>query len=165
MFGALVALFVFHMSINIYSQIGLIMLIGLVTKNAILIVEYSNQRRARGEPLFEAVVSASRIRLRPILMTTLATIFGVLPIALGLGAGAESRKPLGAVVVSGMIFSTLLTLIVVPVLYTYLARFADSEKGGQKAGAEAETTEDGEAEAPPAAAGALAMRTSPAESS
>ncbi|HEY3215703.1 MAG TPA: efflux RND transporter permease subunit [Candidatus Eisenbacteria bacterium] len=123
-FGALLTLFAFHMTINIYSQIGLIMLIGLVTKNAILIVEYSNQRRARGEPLVDAVVRASRIRLRPILMTTLTTILGVMPIALGLGAGAESRKPLGMAVVGGLLFSMLLTLVMVPVAYTLLARFA-----------------------------------------
>src|SRR5438093_8790910 len=122
--GALITLGLFRMTLNIYSQIGLIMLIGLVTKNAILIVEYANQRRARGEPVVEAVVGAARIRLRPILMTTLATVFGIMPIALGLGAGAESRKPLGAAVVGGMLFSTLLTLIVVPVVYTLLARFA-----------------------------------------
>jgi multidrug efflux pump len=123
-FGAMMALWVFGMSLNIYSQIGLIMLIGLVTKNSILIVEYSNQRRSRGEPLIDAVVSAARIRLRPILMTTMSTVFGVLPIALGLGAGAESRKPLGAVVVAGMLFSMFFTLIMVPVVYTLLARFA-----------------------------------------
>jgi hypothetical protein len=123
-FGALLTLFVFRMSLNIYSQIGLIMLIGLVTKNAILIVEYSNQRRARGEDLIEAVVNASRIRLRPILMTTLTTILGVLPIALGIGAGAESRKPLGMAVVGGLLFSMFLTLMLVPVVYTLLARWA-----------------------------------------
>jgi multidrug efflux pump len=136
-FGALLSLFVFRMSINIYSQIGLIMLIGLVTKNAILIVEYANQRR-RGaggrppEPLIEAVVSASRIRLRPILMTTLATVFGVLPIALGLGAGAEARKPLGVAVVGGMVFSTLLTLVVVPVVYTLMARWAGEPEAARE---------------------------------
>lgn len=122
-FGALISLFALRMTINIYSQIGLIMLIGLVTKNAILIVEYANQRRARGIEIVEAVVGAAKIRLRPILMTTLATIFGILPIALGLGAGAESRKPLGMAVVGGMVFSTLLTLMVVPVVYSLLARF------------------------------------------
>ncbi|OGF21375.1 MAG: multidrug transporter AcrB [Candidatus Eisenbacteria bacterium RBG_19FT_COMBO_70_11] len=122
-FGALIALWVFGMSLNIYSQIGLIMLIGLVTKNAILIVEYANQRRARGEPLERAVIGAARIRLRPILMTTLSTVFGVLPIAIGLGAGAESRKPLGTAVVGGLLFSTVLTLVVVPVFYSVLARF------------------------------------------
>jgi multidrug efflux pump len=126
-FGALSTLWLFRMSLNIYSQIGLIMLIGLVTKNAILIVEYANQRRARGEALIDAAVNAARIRLRPILMTTLSTVCGVLPIALGLGAGAEARKPLGAAVVGGMMFSTFLTLIVVPVVYILLARF-----GGQR---------------------------------
>ncbi|HEY6866639.1 MAG TPA: efflux RND transporter permease subunit, partial [Candidatus Eisenbacteria bacterium] len=126
-FGALLSLFTLRMSINIYSQIGLIMLIGLVTKNAILIVEYANQRRARGIDTIEAVVGAAKIRLRPILMTTLATIFGILPIALGLGAGAESRKPLGMAVVGGMVFSTLLTLMVVPVVYSLLARFAGAK--------------------------------------
>ncbi|HEY2953779.1 MAG TPA: efflux RND transporter permease subunit [Candidatus Eisenbacteria bacterium] len=127
-FGALLTLFALHLTVNIYSQIGLIMLIGLVTKNAILVVEYANQRRARGFELVEAVVGAAKIRLRPILMTTLATIFGILPIALGLGAGAESRKPLGMAVVGGMIFSTLLTLVVVPVVYTLLARWAGAPK-------------------------------------
>jgi len=127
-FGALLTLFVFQMTINIFSQVGLIMLIGLVTKNAILIVEYANQRRARGESIVESVVSASRIRLRPILMTALATVFGILPIALGLGAGAESRKPLGMSVVGGMLFSTFLTLVVVPVVYTLLARFSPARK-------------------------------------
>jgi multidrug efflux pump len=121
--GALVSLMVFRQSLNIYSQIGLIMLIGLVTKNAILIVEYSNQLRERGAELLDAVVEASRIRLRPILMTSFSTIFGVLPIAIGLGAGAEARRPLGIAVVGGMFFSTFLTLVLVPVVYTLLARY------------------------------------------
>lgn len=121
-FGALLTLAIFGMTLNIYSQIGLILLIGLVTKNAILIVEYSNQLREKeGLSPREATARASRIRLRPILMTTLATIFGVLPIALGIGAGADARKPLGAAVVGGLFFSTLLTLFVVPVVYTYLS--------------------------------------------
>jgi len=122
-FGALLTLFLFGQTLNIYSQIGLIMLIGLVTKNAILIVEFANQQRANGLGLIEAVVEASTIRLRPILMTSFSTIFGILPIAMGLGAGAESRQPLGLVVVGGVLFSTFLTLIVVPVVYTILARF------------------------------------------
>jgi len=120
--GALVSLFIFRQSLNIYSQIGLIMLIGLVTKNSILIVEFANQLRSRGMNVVEAVVEASRIRLRPILMTSLATIFGVLPLAIGFGAGAESRRPLGITVVGGLLFSTFLTLILVPVVYTLLAR-------------------------------------------
>lgn len=122
-FGALLTLFLFGESLNIYSQIGLIMLIGLVTKNSILIVEFSNQLRAKGEDLFDAVTHAATIRLRPILMTSFSTIFGVLPIAIGLGAGAESRRPLGLAVVGGMFFSTFLTLVLVPVLYTLLATF------------------------------------------
>ncbi len=122
-FGALLTLFLFGQTLNIYSQIGLIMLIGLVTKNAILIVEFANQLRARGTQIVEAVVEAAAIRLRPILMTSFSTIFGILPIAIGLGAGAEARRPLGLAVVGGMVFSTFLTLVLVPVLYTLLARF------------------------------------------
>ena len=122
-FGALLTLFIFRQSLNIYSQIGLIMLVGLVTKNAILIVEFANQLRARGQEVTEAIVQAATIRLRPILMTSFATIFGVLPIAIGLGAGAESRRPLGLAVVGGLFFSTFLTLVVVPVVYTLLSRF------------------------------------------
>jgi multidrug efflux pump len=122
-FGALLTLFVFGESLNIYSQIGLIMLIGLVTKNAILIVEFANKQQEQGLNLIEAIVEAAKIRLRPILMTSFATIFGILPIAIGLGAGAESRRPLGLVVVGGMLFSTFLTLVIVPVVYTLLARF------------------------------------------
>jgi multidrug efflux pump len=128
-FGALLTLFVFRQSLNIYSQVGLTLLIGLVTKNAILIVEYANQRREHGESIHDAVISASMVRLRPILMTTLATIFGTLPIALGIGAGGESRQPLGLVVVGGMLFSTLLALFVVPVVYTYLAPLTSATKG------------------------------------
>ncbi|MBT5832929.1 MAG: efflux RND transporter permease subunit, partial [Candidatus Latescibacteria bacterium] len=124
-FGALLSLFVFGQSLNIYSQIGLIMLVGLVTKNSILIVEYANQLRARGRDVMTAVMEASTIRLRPILMTSFATIFGVLPIAIGLGAGAEARRPLGIAVVGGLFFSTFLTLVLVPVLYTLLARFTN----------------------------------------
>jgi multidrug efflux pump subunit AcrB len=127
-FGALLTLFVFGESLNIYSQIGLIMLIGLVTKNSILIVEFANQQQERGLNLIEAVVEAATIRLRPILMTSFATIFGILPIAIGLGAGAESRRPLGLVVVGGMLFSTFLTLVIVPVVYTLLARFTKARE-------------------------------------
>jgi multidrug efflux pump len=122
-FGALLTLFIFGQSLNIYSQIGLIMLIGLVTKNAILIVEFSNQLRRQGKPVVDAVIEAATIRLRPILMTSFATIFGILPIAIGFGAGAESRRPLGLAVVGGMFFSTFLTLVLVPVLYAILSRF------------------------------------------
>ncbi len=135
--GALISLFVLKQSINIYSQIGLIMLIGLVTKNSILIVEYANQLRRTSRSVIEAVVNASAIRLRPILMTSFATIFGVLPIAIGLGAGAESRRPLGIAVVGGMLFSTFLTLILVPVVYTLLS--------GSKSESKATVTEPADA--------------------
>ncbi len=131
-FGALLTLYFFGQTLNIYSQIGLIMLIGLVTKNAILIVEFANQQREKGLELMEAVVQASTIRLRPILMTSFSTIFGILPIAMGLGAGAESRQPLGLVVVGGVLFSTFLTLVMVPVVYTLLARFTKMKKFSEK---------------------------------
>jgi multidrug efflux pump len=127
-FGALLTLYLFGQSLNIYSQIGLIMLIGLVTKNAILIVEFANQQQEKGLNLYDAVVEAATIRLRPILMTSFSTMFGILPIALGLGAGGESRQPLGMVVVSGVFFSTFLTLVIVPVVYTLLARFTKSKE-------------------------------------
>jgi len=105
-----------------------------VTKNAILIVEYANQlRRREGLEVREAVARAARIRLRPILMTSFATIFGTLPIALGIGAGAESRKPLGVAIVGGMLFSTLLTLVVVPVVYTYLSGRVQETEAAEEA--------------------------------
>jgi multidrug efflux pump len=120
--GALASLLIFRQTLNIYSQIGLIMLIGLVTKNSILIVEFANQLRGRGSSALEAVREAAAIRLRPILMTTFATIFGVLPIALGVGAGGEARMPLGIAVVGGLAFSTGLTLFLVPVVYLIFSR-------------------------------------------
>ncbi len=126
MVGAIAALYVFGQSMNIFSQIGLIMLIGLVTKNSILIVEFANQLREQGKQALDAVIEASRIRLRPILMTSFATVFGVLPIAIGLGAGAESRRPLGIAVVGGLVFSTFLTLVLVPVVYAMMSRFASA---------------------------------------
>jgi multidrug efflux pump len=126
--GALISLFLFRQTLNIYSQIGLIMLIGLVTKNSILIVEFANQLREQGMDAMQAAIEASTIRLRPILMTSFATVFGVLPIAIGLGAGAESRRPLGIAVVGGLVFSTFLTLLLVPVVYTLIARFVGEKE-------------------------------------
>jgi multidrug efflux pump len=140
-FGALLTLYVFRESLNIYSQIGLIMLIGLVTKNGILIVEFANQQRAQGLSIIDAAVKAATIRLRPILMTSFATIFGILPIAIGLGAGAESRRPLGLVVVGGMLFSTFLTLIIIPVVYTLLARFTSKFKIAKEESVKADAIE------------------------
>lgn len=121
--GALGALLFTGISLNVYSQIGIIMLIGLIAKNAILIVEFANQLRDEGKTILDAVTEASIIRLRPILMTTIATIFGAMPLAFASGAGAESRSALGWVIVGGMSFATLLSLFVVPVLYNLLARF------------------------------------------
>ena len=115
--GALVTLFLTGSTLNLYSQIGMILLIGLASKNSILLVEYANQLRERGLGLLEATLEAGRVRLRPILMTAFATIFGALPIALGLSAGSESRQPLGYVIVGGMFVSTFLTLYLVPVVY------------------------------------------------
>ena len=119
--GALISLWYFNQTINIFSQIGMIMLIGLVTKNGILIVEFANQRREQGLSKVEAVKSAATARSRPILMTSLSTTLGTLPIALALGAGAESRVSMGIAVVGGLIFSTILTLFVIPALYTYIS--------------------------------------------
>jgi len=120
--GALATLFVVRSTLNLYSQIGMILLIGLVTKNSILLVEYTNQLKARGMETVAAAVEAGRIRLRPILMTSVATIMGALPVAMGLGAGSASRRPLGYAIVGGIFFSTVLTLFVVPVAYLLLDR-------------------------------------------
>lgn len=119
--GALGALWLFGQTLNIFSQIGIIMLIGLVTKNGILIVEFANQQREKGLGVPEAVVEAASARFRPVLMTSLSTILGILPIALALGAGAESRRSMGIAVLGGLIVGTLLTLLVIPALYTFIA--------------------------------------------
>ncbi len=118
--GVAVALLSTGDSLNIMSMIGLIMLMGLVTKNAILLVDFTNQARAKGTPRDEALIKAGSTRLRPIVMTTLAMIFGMLPLAFAIGAGAELRAPMARAVIGGLITSTLLTLVVVPVVYTYL---------------------------------------------
>ena len=119
--GALLALWYTEGTLNIFSQIGIIMLIGLVSKNAILIVEFANQRKAAGLSRLDAIKEAAESRFRPILMTSLSTILGVLPIALALGAGAESRTSMGIAVIGGLLFSTALTLYVIPAIYSYLS--------------------------------------------
>jgi multidrug efflux pump len=121
MTGALLAIKLTGGTLNVYSQIGLVMLIGLITKNGILIVEFANQLRDKGREKVEALVEACVLRLRPILMTTAATILGALPLAIATGAGAESRSAIGWVVVGGMTIGTLFTLFVVPVAYTFIA--------------------------------------------
>jgi multidrug efflux pump len=120
--GAVMSLYIFDQSLNIFSQIGIIMLIGLVTKNGILIVEFANQKREQGMQKVQSVIEASVARLRPILMTTLATALGALPIALALGSAGKSRIPLGVVIIGGLMFSLVLTLFVVPSLYAYISR-------------------------------------------
>ncbi|KOF01632.1 acriflavin resistance protein [Roseivirga seohaensis subsp. aquiponti] len=117
--GALLVIWRYEESLNIFSQIGIIMLVGLVSKNGILIVEFANQRKADGLSVRDAVLDAAKSRFRPILMTSLSTILGILPIALALGAGAESRVSMGVAIVGGLIFSTVLTLYVIPAIYTY----------------------------------------------
>jgi multidrug efflux pump len=144
--GALLTLLIFKSTINLYSQIGMILLIGLVTKNSILLVEYANQLRERGMDLSAAVREAGRIRLRPILMTSVSTIMGAMPIALGIGAGSISRRPLGYAIIGGILLSTILTLYVVPVAYTLLDRLRvreahDLEQLGQVLAPAAETPE------------------------
>ena len=119
--GALISLWYFNQTLNIFSQIGIIMLIGLVTKNGILIVEFANQRKEQGKKLMEAVTDAAESRFRPILMTSLSTILGILPIALALGAGSESRVSMGIAVIGGMAFATVLTLYVIPAIYSYVS--------------------------------------------
>ena len=119
--GALLSLWIFGQTINIFSQIGMIMLIGLVTKNGILIVEFANKKREIGLEKKQAVLEAAQQRLRPILMTSLATALGALPIALSLGAASTSREPLGIVIVGGILFSLILTLFVIPAVYTYIS--------------------------------------------
>jgi len=122
MVGALLALKWSGGTINVFSQIGLITLVGLITKHGILIVEFSNQLRKQGREALDAVVEASSLRLRPIMMTTGAMVLGALPLALASGAGAESRQQIGWVIVGGMSIGTLLTVFVVPTVYTLFAR-------------------------------------------
>ncbi|MBC7863484.1 MAG: efflux RND transporter permease subunit [Bacteroidia bacterium] len=120
--GALLSLWYFNQTLNIFSQIGIIMLIGLVTKNGILIVEFANQLKEQGKTKMDAIHEAAAMRLRPILMTSIATALGALPIALALGAGSKSRMGMGIVVVGGVLLSLILTLYVIPAMYSYLSR-------------------------------------------
>lgn len=119
--GAILSLWMYGQTLNVFSQIGIIMLVGLVTKNGILIVEFANQRKTSGLNKFEAIADAAVVRFRPILMTSLSTILGVAPIALALGAGAESRVSMGIAVIGGLIYASVLTLYVIPAVYTYFS--------------------------------------------
>ncbi|WP_203142104.1 efflux RND transporter permease subunit [Marinobacter mangrovi] len=124
--GALIALALSGISLNIYSQIGIIMLLGLMAKNGILIVEFANQLRDEGYSVHDAIVEGAILRFRPVLMTTISTIFGAVPLVIATGAGAESRAAIGVVVLGGLIFATTLMLFIIPVLYSLIARFAKS---------------------------------------
>ncbi|HNZ42082.1 MAG TPA: efflux RND transporter permease subunit, partial [Bacteroidales bacterium] len=128
MAGAFLCMWIFGQTLNIFSEIGMIMLIGLVTKNGILIVEFANKKRIAGIPKNQAIVDAAVQRLRPILMTSLATSLGALPIAIGFGAASTSRIPLGIVIVGGILFSLVLTLFVIPAVYTYVSGKHEKEK-------------------------------------
>ena len=119
--GALISLQLFEQTLNIFSQIGMIMLIGLVTKNGILIVEFANQKQIKGQTKTIAVTDAAVARFRPILMTSLAMSLGALPLALSLGDASTSRIPLGIVIVGGIMFSLILTLFVIPAMYSFLS--------------------------------------------
>ena len=122
--GVVLALLVFRSTLNMFSIIGVVMLMGLVTKNAILLVDFAIRMREEGMNRTEALLHAARVRLRPILMTTLAMIFGMVPLAFALTEGSEQRAPMGQAVIGGVITSSLLTLVVVPVVYCYLDDFA-----------------------------------------
>ena len=120
--GGVLALWLFGNTINMYSNIGLVTLIGLVTKNSIMLVEFTNQLREQGMIISEAVIESARLRFRPILMTSVATICGSIPLVFASGAGAESRNSIGLVIVGGMLLGTLFTIFVIPVLYRTLKR-------------------------------------------
>ena len=139
--GAVFALWYFDLTLNLFSQIGMIMLIGLTTKNGILIVEFANQRRAAGQDILSAVEDAAAARFRPVLMTTLSTVLGILPIALALGAGSESRIPMGTAIIGGLLMGTVLTLYVVPAMYSYItSREVQREVTVEEAPAESAAT-------------------------
>jgi len=140
MFGAFLGLSLRSMSNDIYAQVGLVMLIGLAAKNAILIVEFARLSHERGTPLVQAAVEGARLRLRPILMTSFAFIFGAVPLAIATGAGATSRQVLGTTVVFGMLAATLIGIFIVPVFYVVLQGLVERPQPGVAAGAAAEPT-------------------------
>jgi multidrug efflux pump subunit AcrB len=132
--GVMLALLLWRSTLNIFSMIGLVMLMGLVTKNAILLVDFANQARKAGAGVAEALLQAGLIRMRPIVMTTMAMVFGMLPMALAFNDGGEIQAPMGRAIIGGVITSTILTLVVVPVLYSYLVRTRKPKPAAQAGG-------------------------------
>jgi HAE1 family hydrophobic/amphiphilic exporter-1 len=148
-FGALLALFIFRTDLSIYAFVGIIMLVGLVKKNAIMMIDFALEaERKQGKPPREAIIEACLIRFRPIMMTTMAALMGTLPIAIGLGTGAEARRPLGIAVVGGLAFSQIVTLYVTPVIYTYLDALQRRIRGRKKVDVGAARTRQTEREVP-----------------
>jgi HAE1 family hydrophobic/amphiphilic exporter-1 len=153
-FGAFVALLLTGTELSVYAWVGVIMLIGLVKKNAIMMIDFAQEaERKDGKNAFDAITEACLVRFRPITMTTVAALVGTLPIALGAGAGAESRRPLGIAVVGGLAFSQLVTLYVTPVVYTYMDGLVRRLRGRRAGGAEPGDADRGDAAARPTPAG------------
>ena len=128
--GVMLALLFWHSTLNVFSMIGLVMLMGLVTKNAILLVDFANQARKLGASIPDALLQAGLTRMRPIMMTTAAMVFGMLPLALALNDGGEIQAPMGRAIIGGVITSTLLTLVVVPVIYSFVVRDRKAKPAG-----------------------------------